>query len=94
VELTIYGASCCFKPEWLNAFCKYTAFMNLLLLFTGLTPFGSMRNPIPNPLFLMGMFFYLRLFVLRPLFQEHNHGVKQVLGVFGLWCPHDFDLSN
>jgi hypothetical protein len=69
----------------LNAPCQFTPLLNLRPFIFGLTPFGWLRCITLKPTYFSisyeNTIFDLRLFYLRPLFQEHSQGVKQGLGV-------------
>jgi hypothetical protein len=81
---TRFTRSPCFRLFFcLTPSCQYTAVLNLRPIIFGLTPFGWVRSITLNPTYSIisyGNIFDLRLFYLRPLFQEHNYTIKRGIG--------------
>jgi hypothetical protein len=74
----------CFTPFRFNTSCQHSSseFTPAHYRFKALW-FGAQLIPTYSSIPYENVF-DLRLFVVHPLFQEHNQSAKQTLGVFGL----------
>jgi len=79
--------SVCFTHFCFNAFCQFTPLLNLCSLIFSLMPLWLVNLCLFEPLFFMGLSFFIYAFLIyAQFFKECNYSIKQGLGVPVILC--------